>query len=58
MVVGEYELILADDATPGEYQIKVGMYNWVPVERLAVSEEWAVGPREADPGFAVTLGIC
>ena len=39
MVVGEYELILADDVPPGEYQIEVGMYDWVSGERLAVSED-------------------
>jgi hypothetical protein len=38
VVVDEHELILPDDAAPGEYQIEVGMYHWVSGERLAVSE--------------------
>jgi hypothetical protein len=38
VVVDEHELILADNVLPGEYQIEVGMYDWVSGERLAVSE--------------------
>jgi 4-amino-4-deoxy-L-arabinose transferase-like glycosyltransferase len=38
VVVDEHELILTDNVLPGEYQIEVGMYDWVSGERLAVSE--------------------
>lgn len=36
VVIDQYELILAGDAPPGEYQIEVGMYNWASGERLAL----------------------
>jgi len=47
VVVDEYELILADDVLPGEYQIEVGMYDWGSGERLAVSEggQWVPESR-------------
>jgi len=38
VVIDEHELILADDVPPGEYQIEVGMYDWVSGQRLVVSE--------------------
>jgi len=38
VMVDEYELILAEDAPPGEYQIEIGLYDWGSGERLAVSE--------------------
>jgi hypothetical protein len=47
VVVDEHELILADDAAAGEYQIEVGMYDWVSGQRLAVSEgrQWVPESR-------------
>jgi hypothetical protein len=58
VVVDEHELILADDVLPGEYQIEVGMYDWVSGQRLAVSEggQWVPENRVILGTVACTIG--
>ena len=47
VVVDEYELVLGEGVPPGEYQIEVGLYDWVSGQRLAVSEggQWVPESR-------------
>jgi len=35
-VQDEYEIMIAEDAPPGNYQFAIGMYTWETLERLPV----------------------